>query len=164
MAPVYAAFFMGQGGYLTSWGVKRLADAAAARGIERDVYGYTEVDRARVNVGMKRERKYRTALIGYSLGCTTATYLAQLAPSTDLVCCIAESSLGQNHPIDKAKTKRSVLFVGPDFLSDAGVHDGFDQVVAVDAVAIPIFAHLSMQFAPSMVDGVLSELAKLKGN
>ena len=164
MTPVYAAFFLGQGGYLFSMGIASLARQARASGIEADVYGYTEVDRARTNVGMKRQRGARTALIGYSLGCTTATYLAQLAPATDLVICIAESSLGENHPIDKAKTRRSVLFTGPDFLSDAGEHDEFDRVVGVNVPPIPIFAHLALQFSPTVVDGVLAELAKLKGN
>jgi hypothetical protein len=163
-APVYAAFFLGQGGYVFSMGIASLARQARARGIEAGVYAYTEVDRARTNVGMKRARGRKTALIGYSLGCTAATYLAQLAPSTDLVCCIAESSLGANHPIDKAKTKHSVLFTGPDFLSDAGERDAFDRVVPVDVLPIPIFAHLSLQFAPTVVNGVLAELAKLKGN
>jgi dienelactone hydrolase len=163
-APVYAAFFLGQGGYVFSMGIASLARQARTRGIEADVYAYTEVDRARANVGMKREHGSKIALIGYSLGCTTATYLAQLAPSTDLVCCIAESSLGENHPIDNAKTKRSVLFTGPDFLSDAGERDAFDRVVPVDVLPIPIFAHLSLQFAPTVVNGVLAELAKLKGN
>jgi hypothetical protein len=164
MTAVYAAFFLGQGGYVFSMGIASLARRARERRVEADVYLYTEADRARTNVGMKRERGYKTALIGYSLGCTTATHLAQLAPSTDLVCAIAESSLGQNHPIDRAKTKRSVLFTGPDFLSDAGERDAFDRIVCVDVLPIPVFAHLSLQFSSTVVNGVLAELAKLKGN
>jgi pimeloyl-ACP methyl ester carboxylesterase len=159
---VFTAFFLGQGGYLFSWGIKVIADKARAKGIGTQVYSYTDVERARADIRAVRGIS-RIALVGYSLGCTTATWLQSGAGGVepDLVICIAESTLAENHPIDKA-TKRSVLFAGTDFLSSAGQHDGFDVVRYVDAPALPVFSHLSM---PSLVtDDVLAELVRLKGN
>ena len=153
--PVYAAFFLGQGGYLFSLGVPRLAARARIIGIETDVYRYTEVDRARLNISAKHAAGRKIGLIGYSLGCTTATWL-QTQMHVDLLCAIAESSLAQNHPINKANTRRSVLWAGPDVLSDAGTSDGFDQVNEVEA------PHLWMDFSIPVTDGVLAELATLK--
>jgi hypothetical protein len=152
---VYAAFFLGQGGYLFSLGVPRLAARARLIGVETDVYRYTEVDRARLNISAKHAAGRKIALVGYSLGCTTATWL-QTRMRVDLLCAVAESSLAQNHPINKANTRRSVLWAGPGFLSVAGTDGGFDQVYAVDA------AHLWMDFSPLVTDGVLAELATLK--
>jgi hypothetical protein len=161
---VYAAFFMGQFGYLFSMGVPILAAKARARGVAADVYGYTEIDRARVNLGKYRQRGAKLALVGYSLGCTTATWLQTLMP-IDLVICIAESTLGENHPINHS-TKRAVLYSGPDFLSSAGQHDGFNKVVEVDALrmpllAVPVLSHVLIPFTDPVTNGVLDELAKL---
>jgi hypothetical protein len=165
---VYAAFFMGQGGYVFSMGVPILASKASAAGITTDVYGYTEVDRARVNLGKYRQRGCKLGLVGYSLGGTTATWLQTLMP-VDLIICIAESTLGENHPIDHKNTKRAVLYSGPDFLSSAGQHDGFNKVVEVDALrmpllAVPVLSHILIPFTDPVTNGVLDELAKLKGN
>jgi hypothetical protein len=164
----YAAFFMGQGGYVFSMGVPILASKASTAGITTDVYGYTEVERARVNLGKYRQRGCKLSLVGYSLGCTTATYLQTLMP-IDLVICIAESTLGENHPIDHKNTKRAVLYCGPDFLSSAGQHDGFNKVIEVDALrmpllAVPVLSHILIPFTEPVTNGVLDELAKLKGN
>ena len=164
-SPVYAAFFMGQFGYLFSIGVPILAAKARAHGVTADVYGYTEVERARVNLGKYRQRGHQLALVGYSLGCTTATWL-QTQMAIDLVVCIAESTLGENHPIDRKNTKRAVLYSGPDFLSSAGPHDGFSKVVEVDALrrpllAVPVLSHVLIPFTDPVTDGVLDELAKL---
>jgi hypothetical protein len=48
-----------------------------------------------------------------------------------------------------------VLWYGPDFLSNAGLQDGFDKVNYV------VNLHLMMNFDPRVVDGVLSELRDL---
>ncbi len=161
---VYAAFFMGQFGYVFSMGMPMLASKARARGVTADVYGYTEVDRARVNLGKYRQRGSKLALVGYSLGCTTATYMQTSMP-IDLVICIAELTLGENHPISHS-TKRAVLYSGPGFLSSAGAHDGFAKVVEVDALrmpllAVPVLSHVLIPFTDPVTDGVLDELAKL---
>jgi hypothetical protein len=68
---------------------------------------------------------------------------------------ISESSLGRNHPITRENTRRSVLWYGPDFLSNAGLQDGFDKVNYV------VNFHLMMNVDPRVVDGVLSELRDL---
>ena len=163
-APVYAAFFMGQGGYVFSSGFADIANKASARGIIADVFAYSDVSAAQRCLDRARQNKSKRALIGYSLGCTTATYLQTLMP-VDLVICIAESTLGDNHIINKTNTKRSVLYRGTDFLSSAGLHDGFDEVVNVGAgLGIPVLSHLLVPSTQTVVNGVLAELAKLKGN
>jgi hypothetical protein len=106
------------------------------------------------NIVQKRKEGYKIALVGYSLGNTTATYL-QRHLAVDLLLAISESSLGGNHPIKKENTKRSVLWYGPDMLSNAGVHDGFDEINYVEKL------HLMMPLDPRVVTGVLDELKSL---
>jgi len=150
----YAAFFLGQGGYLFSWGIPALESEARKLGLATDVFSYTDVTPAWTNIVHKRKDGYKIALVGYSLGNTTATYL-QRHLAVDLLLAISESSLGRNHPIKKANTKRSVLWYGPDMLSNAGVHDGFDKTNYVET------AHLLMDVDPRVVRGVLDELRSL---
>jgi hypothetical protein len=151
---VYAAFFLGQGGYLFSWGIPLLAAEARRLGFASDVFSYGDVERAWTSIVRRRKEGYRIALVGYSLGNTTATYLQQHL-AADLVLAIAESSLGLNHPIRKETTRRAVLWYGPDTLSSAGVRDGFDAVNYVDTT------HLLMDIHPIVVRGVLDELKSL---
>ncbi len=148
------AFFLGQGGYLFSWGIPSLASGARQLGLVADVYNYSDVNAAWANILRKRQEGYKIALVGYSLGNTTATYLQRHLP-VDLLLAISESSLGQNHPIKKENTRRSVLWYGPDMLSNAGTHDGFDEIKYVDSM------HLMMDVDPRVVRGVLDELKSL---
>ncbi|MBO0752709.1 MAG: hypothetical protein J2P53_11385 [Bradyrhizobiaceae bacterium] len=150
----YAAFFLGQGGYLFSWGIPHLEREARKLGFATDVYNYTDVKPAWASIVRRRKQGYRIALVGYSLGNTTATYLQQHLP-VDLLLAISESSLGLNHPVKKENTKRSMLWYGPDVLSNAGVHDGFDVVNYVEST------HLLMDVDPRVVHGVLAELKSL---
>jgi hypothetical protein len=151
---VYVAFFLGQGGYLFSWGMPHLESEARKLGLATDVFSYTDVTAAWTNIVRRRNEGYRIALVGYSLGNTTATYL-QGHLAVDLLLAISESSLGQNHPIRKENVKRSVLWHGPDMLSNAGVHDGFDETHYIDS------SHLLMDTDPRVVSGVLDELKRL---
>lgn len=150
----YAAFFLGQGGYLFSWGIPRLEQEARKLGFTTDVFSYTDVTAAWTNIVRKRKEGYKIALVGYSLGNTTTTYL-QRHLAVDLLLAISESSLGQNHPIKKENTKRSVLWYGPDMLSNAGGNDGFDQANYIESM------HLLMDIDPRVVSGVLDELKHL---
>jgi hypothetical protein len=150
----YAAFFLGQGGYLFSWGIPLLESGARKLGFATDVFSYTDVRPAWTNIVRKRKDGYKIALVGYSLGNTTTTYL-QRHLAVDLLLAISESSLGRNHPIKKENTKRSVLWYGPDMLSNAGVHDGFDETNYVENM------HLLMDIDPRVVRGVLDELKSL---
>jgi hypothetical protein len=150
----YVAFFLGQGGYLFSWGIPLLEAEARKLGLATDVFSYTDVAAAWANIVRKRMDGYRIALVGYSLGNTTATYL-QRHLQVDLLLAISESSLGRNHPIRKENTRRSVLWYGPDTLSNAGVYDGFDDVNYIDRM------HLLMDLDPRVVTGVLKELKGL---
>ena len=150
----YAAFFLGQGGYLFSWGIPVLASEARKLGLVTDVFSYSDVTSAWTNIVRKRKEGYKIALVGYSLGNTTATYL-QRHLAVDLVLAISESSLGRNHAIEKKNTRRSVLWYGPDLLSSAGVHDGFDETNYIDRT------HLLMDLDPRVVKGVLDELKRL---
>ncbi len=150
----YAAFFLGQGGYLFSWGIPLLASGARKLGLATDVFSYTDVKPAWTNIVRRRKDGYKIALVGYSLGNTTTTYL-QRHLAVDLLLAISESSLGRNHPINKENTKRSVLWYGPDLLSNAGVHDGFDATNYIESL------HLLMDVDPRVVSGVLDELKRL---
>jgi hypothetical protein len=150
----YGAFFLGQGGYLFSWGIPHLASEARKLGLATDVFSYTDLTPAWTSIVRRRKEGYKIALVGYSLGNTTTTYL-QRHLAVDLLLAISESSLGRNHPIKKANTKRSVLWYGSDMLSNAGVHDGFDETNYIENV------HLLMDIDPRVVRGVLDELKKL---
>jgi hypothetical protein len=150
----YVAFFLGQGGYLFSWGIPRLEWEARRLGLATDIFRYSDVAAAWTNIVRRRKDGYRIALVGYSLGNTTATYLQRHLP-VDLLLAISESSLGRNHPINKENTRRSVLWYGPDMLSNAGVYDGFNDVNYIDS------SHLMMDVDPRVVWGVVSELRSL---
>jgi hypothetical protein len=150
----YAAFFLGQGGYLFSWGIPHLESEARKLGFATDVFNYTDLNAAWANIVRRRKDGCKIALVGYSLGNTTATYL-QRHLAVDLLLAIAESSLGQNHPIEKKNTRRAVLWYGRDTLSRAGLHDGFDETNYVENT------HLLMDVDPRVVRGVLDELKRL---
>jgi hypothetical protein len=150
----YAAFFLGQGGYLFSWGIPYLASQARGLGMETDIFGYSDVRAAWTKISRKKKDGYKVALVGYSLGNTTITYLQKYL-EVDLLLAISESSLGRNHPIKKENTRRSVLWYGPDFLSNAGLKDGFDKINYVDE------SHLWMDVDARVVNGVLGELKDL---
>jgi hypothetical protein len=150
----YTAFFLGQGGYYLSWGVPYLAYRANSLGGETEIFAYSEVREAWNRIVRKKRDGYKVALVGYSLGNTTATYLQTNLP-VELLLAISESSLGRNHRIDKNNTKRAALWYGPGFLSNAGQHDGFDKTTFVESV------HIFMDFHPHVVNGVLDELKHL---
>ncbi len=150
----YAAFFLGQGGYWFSWGMPYLAYQAQALGMEADIFEYSAVKEAWKKITQKKKDGYKIALVGYSLGNTTITWLQRYL-AVDLLLAISESSLGNNHPITRENTRRSVLWYGPDFLSNAGLQDGFDKVNYVSNL------HLMMNVDPRVVSGVLDELRDL---
>lgn len=151
----YAAFFTGQGGVVTSGGVPALAEIARQLGFVAEVFAYDDYENAEEMLKHTSEGGAKVAAVGYSLGCTTVTYLGTLQ-KLDLALCVAESVFAQNHKIDHANVKRSVLFHGPDWLSSAGLDGGFDHVVEVQG-----HLHLSMDYAEQVVRGVHDELARL---
>lgn len=165
MTSVYAAFFLGQGGYAFSMPFSAIRTLANQRELAfTDVFSYDALAAAIDEIAGWREKGSKIALIGYSLGVTTATYLQTTMP-VDLLISIAASTLAENHTVNKANTKRSVLYRGTDFLSSAGAHDGYDEVINVTAgFGIPILSHLLIPNNPIVINGVLDELAKLKGN
>jgi hypothetical protein len=160
---VYAAFFLGQGGYVFSIPFAAIAEKAKAQGIDVDVFAYSDLWRAQAALDARDASK--RAVIGYSLGVTAATYL-QTRMKVGLLISVAASTLAgdDNHSVNHANTERSLLFRGTDFLSSAGLHDGYDEVVNVTAgFGIPIWSHLNIPANPIVIDGVLAELAKLQG-
>jgi len=150
----YAAFFLGQGGYWFSWGIPYLASQAQELGMETEIFEYSAVKEAWKKITEKKKDGYKIALVGYSLGNTTITWLQRYL-AVDLLLAISESSLGRNHPIKRENTRRSVLWYGPDFLSNAGLQDGFDKINYVANL------HLMMNVDPRVVNGVLGELKDL---
>lgn len=150
----YVAFFLGQGGYFFSWGIPYLAAQAQRLGIETDIFRYTEFRSAWKKISDKKADGYKIGLVGYSLGNTTATYL-QKHMEVDLLLAIAQSSLGRNHLIKKGNTRRSVLWYGPDLLSNGGLKNGFDEINYV------YNTHLLIDIDPRVVRSVLEELQEL---
>lgn len=159
---IYSAFFRGQFGKLFSYSIDLLAENARISGIDADVYDYTDEDVAIANIDMWKRKNAKIALIGYSLGVTTATYL-QTFITNDLTISIAASTLGLNHAIDSKNTKWSVLYRGTDFLSSAGGKDDYNKVVSVSSwFGIPIISHIGIPFNSVVTNGVLNELGKLR--
>jgi hypothetical protein len=160
---VYAAFFRGQFPEIgTSVGIDVMAASARAQGVVADVFDYQDWATAVSRIQHWRGLDYKIALVGYSLGCSSATYIQTLRP-VDMVICIAESTLGQNYPIDEKNTPVSILYHGQDFLSSGGSTDGFKYVTQVDVTpfTVPVFDHLAMDWASVVTKGVLSHLAQL---
>jgi hypothetical protein len=157
----YCAFFLGQFGETFSGGVSVLAAAARAQGVVADVFAYQDWATAASRVDHWRGVGYKVALFGYSLGCSSATYIQTLRP-IDLLMCCAESSLGQNYAVDPDNTKRSVLWIGQDFLSDADVGP-FTETITVNITpfTFPVIDHLAMDWSSIITKGALEELAKL---
>ena len=150
----YVAFFLGQGGYIFSWGIPYLAAQAHNLGIETGIFRYYELRSAWKKITQKKAEGYKIGLVGYSLGNTTATYI-QKHLEVDLLLAVAQSSLGRNHLVKKRNTRRSVLWYGPDFLSNAGLKNGFDELNYV------YNTHLLMDVDPRVVKPVLDELQDL---
>ncbi len=153
--PLYAMFFRGQGGLLTSPGMAQMAEQAnAAAGIRTDVFDYDDLRAIEAAYAKHSSTGSKIAAVGYSLGVSTATYLQTKHPFA-LVLCIAASEFAQNYPINKTNTKRSVLwrsFLDP--LSSAGGNLGFDTIHDV------FNTHLLMDVAQDIQAGVLEEIKK----
>lgn len=155
---VHAVFFLGQGGYAFSMPIVGIADKAKALGVETQVLPYSDYLKATFPSNKK------IALIGYSLGVSAATYIQQ-HHKVDLLICIAASTLAENYPVNKSDTKRSILYMGTDFLSSAGMHDGYDEIRHVEAgFGIPVLSHLLVPTTSSVTNGVIAELTKLQGS
>jgi hypothetical protein len=60
---IYVAFFLGQGGYLFSWGIPYLAAQTRELGMETDIFGYSDVRAALTKAKRKKAAGYR---IGWS--------------------------------------------------------------------------------------------------
>jgi hypothetical protein len=158
----YCAFFRGQFGEAFSAGVDSIAAASRAQGVIADVFNYQDWATGAGRVDHWRGVGCKVALFGYSLGCSSATYI-QTARPIDLLLCCAESSLAQNYAVDPINTKRSVLWVGQDFLSDAN-SGGFTVVtpVQITPFTFPILDHLAMDWSSVVTKGALEELAALQ--
>lgn len=161
----YAAFVRGQGSFLTSPGIDLLAADARRQDVVADVFNYSDWVAIEAVIRQRRGMGDKVAVVGYSLGDSTGTYLGT-RDKIDLLICIFESSFAANYPPDHDNVGHSVLFHGPGALSDADV-GRFDEVIEVPngVAAIPVLgglvAHLAGQFSPIIVDGVLQRLAKL---
>lgn len=174
MIPVAAVFYLGQGGYAFSMAWAALAEKVKATGVDVAIYPYTQsAEGARWLTGRDFYTgvKHKLAACGYSLGVSAATFL-QASDGTlggiglDLLISVAPSTLADNFLVNHNKTKRSRVFRGTDFLSSAGLHDGYDEVTNVTAgFGVPVWSHLMLPASSIVIDGVLAEFAKLqKGN
>ena len=155
MVKVFCACFLGQGGYTFSMGMVLVAKKLRGIGAETQTFKYHEFELARAAIRRKRRDGYRVTAIGFSLGCTSATYLALTEP-LDALLCIAESVYAgpNNHPVSNANVKRSVLWRNStEKLSAAGGDLGFDQIIELRAphVMMPVKA----------ADAVVNEVKQL---
>ena len=158
MNQIYLVAIMGQGGAATSPGVSAMVDQARALGIEADVFEYGNVNPIASAIVTRRFDNYTIAGLGYSLGCSTLTYLEQLFPFS-LVLCVAASEFGENYRIAPT-TKRSVLWRNPlEPLSAAGGDLGFTVIHD-----LPLVPHLLMDVDPGVQAGVSAELKALAGS
>jgi homoserine acetyltransferase len=141
MNQIYLCAIMGQGGAATSPGVGQMADQTRALGIECDVFEYGDVAKIDSALMPKLGSDHLIAGLGYSLGCSTLTYL-QSEYEFDLVLCVAASDFGQNYKIAPT-TKRSVLWRNPsEPLSAAGGDLGFTVIHDM-----PLVPHLLMDMS-----------------
>jgi hypothetical protein len=150
MTDYYGIFIMGQGGGFTSPGLYEMADVARSIGLRSDVFEYDDI----ITIQNKVKANHGVKLIGvgYSLGCSTVTWLQKYYPF-ELILCIAASTLGLNYEINKENTKRSVLWRVPDtILSGAGSNLNFDVIHDMDQF------HLLMDLSPVVQTGVLNEI------
>lgn len=152
MKKLYVVLFMGQGGAAFSWGMYGIRDQIRAMGVEADVYRYVDWAPAQAKIKEKRNKNYRIAGIGFSLGCSALSYL-QRGIHFDLVICLAMSSLASNYTIVHKNTKRSILWHnGLDPLSSAGANLGFDKVYET---ALP---HLLIPLSPTIRNNIYEEI------
>lgn len=162
MTDVHAAFFLGQGGYVFSMPWYEISQQVKALGIDVAVYSYSDYLTALNICKDAIMQGAKVALCGYSLGGSTSSYLQTLLP-VDLVVNVALSTLAENYQIVET-TKRSRLFYSTDFLSSGGQHDGYTETTLVEvAFGIPVATHLSVPATDIVKNGVLLELAALKG-
>jgi len=150
---MYVAIFMGQGGWLFSMGCYRIRDKIRAIGAAAEVFRYVDVAPAASQIAAYRKAGHKIALMGYSLGNTTASYI-QTHTAIDLLLCVGMSELAgpNNHAVNHAMTRRSVLWAAPGVLSRAGKQLGFD---VIHEVQVP---HLWLDFDDGVTNGLLSEV------
>jgi hypothetical protein len=153
--------FLGQGGRVFSGGVEDIARRLRVLGIALNVFKYTDVQIAHGMIDLFRGNGYRIVFFGYSLGTSTVTYLqGRLKEPCDLLLCVAMSKLESDWKIDHSLVRRSVLWHGPGILSSAGTDLGFDQVIQVPVLPVPLLDHLLM---PDLaMKGVVAEVMALK--
>lgn len=152
-AKVYCPIFLGQGGYVFSMGMVEVARRLRAAGAETEIFKYKDFERARRAIRERRRSGYRIAGVGFSLGNTALTLLAQ-REHFDAVLCIAESVYAgpNNYPVKRVD--RAVLWRNStEPLSAAGGESGFDQIHELRS------PHLMMPTAAA--DGVVSEVKDL---
>lgn len=164
MPKTLALCFEGQFGPFLSPGIPYISgQLSKIPHVVAKTYHYTGTELAQKDIVQFRKGGYALALIGFSLGCSTITWLQQYY-DVDLLCAIAESKLAMNYRINRERTKRSILFYGSDFLSSAGTDDpGFTEKIAVNNTLIPIVEHLSLDVTQSVISRILAECTHLAG-
>jgi hypothetical protein len=161
----YAAFFLGQFGWLFSSAFAEIGEQTRALGFEVDIVPWSSYADIAKTAYARHLDGYKVALCGYSLGARSAMWVQTLIPC-DLLLCVAASTLAETYPISKT-TARSILWPGTDFLSSAGQRGlGFTEIEKPVQAGwgIPVLSHVLLPATDTVTTGVLAELAKLKGN
>jgi hypothetical protein len=154
---LYVPCIMGQFSYLFSGGVPIIASRLRGLGITAETFAYGSVSLIEAQCRSYQNAGYSLGLVGFSLGTSTADYLQRFL-HVELMVCLAESSLEQTFKINHELCKRSVLWHGPDFLSDAGGADGFD------VIEVTYLPHLLIPYSPTIQSDILSRFKALAGS
>lgn len=152
---LFVPCIMGQFSYLFSGGIPIIASRLRGiSGITTETWTYDSVIPIIARCQQYRRAGYSLGAVGFSLGTSTVDYIQQTLPF-ELIICLAESSLEQTFHINHKLCQRSVLWHGPDFLSDAGGADGFDITLQTP------LPHLLIPYSPTIQRDILTRFKAL---
>jgi hypothetical protein len=151
---LYVPCIMGQWGVIFSGGVPIIASRLRGIGVVAETFAYGSVNAIFAQCNSYLRAGYSLGAVGFSLGTSTVGLMQQTLPF-ELVVCLAESSLERRFKINHKLCKRSVLWHGWDFLSDAGVTDGFDLTIQT---ALP---HLLIPYSPRIQADIVARFQAL---
>ena len=155
---VCVVFFMGQGGALTSQGMLFMTDQARKLGYEAQCFTYDQYKQGEAVLDKYRPLGYKLAVVGYSLGAGTATYVENYE-RLDLLVALDPSQLGYNYKLNHANVAHSILWHNSNWLNGpfghAGLGLGFMEVHET------LDPHVFVDKDPMIQKNIFDNLAKL---
>ena len=130
---VYVAFFRGQGGVATSFGLDQMAAQARADGCLADVFNYGQFAAGLAAIEAHLKAHDLLMVVGFSLGGGDVTLLSKDGVPIDTLVAVDPSQLGYNYQLNPKTTKRSVLWYDDNWILNgpighAGLNLGFQIV------------------------------------